>query len=234
MVSEDSTFEGLHEKLSGLLKSLNNESTSEEEEELVSEPILPVSEPLLAQFARRIVYNCTDTFNERLTAEYWLSVPNEETDSEIENITADFNELCKQNLSEEYNLVREIEVLCRISSTNIIEKEKKNEDQKMKKPHTGPLRTRGFPRMVQQRPDLFRSRPPNTSRPPSLHVDDFVALETCGAQPTGPTGYNKVSRELMASRNSRGSRGRAFVTSERATQYRQMSWWGSGFGRFPY
>lgn len=41
--------------------------------------------------------------------------------------------------------------------------------------------------------DLFRSRPPNTSRPPSLHVDDFVALETCGAQPTGPTGYNKLN-----------------------------------------
>lgn len=41
--------------------------------------------------------------------------------------------------------------------------------------------------------DPFRSRPPNTSRPPSLHVDEFVALETCGAQPTGPTGYNKLS-----------------------------------------
>lgn len=40
--------------------------------------------------------------------------------------------------------------------------------------------------------DAFRSRPPNTSRPPSLHVDDFLALEGCGAQPTGPTGYNKL------------------------------------------
>jgi hypothetical protein len=28
--------------------------------------------------------------------------------------------------------------------------------------------------------DPFRSRPPNTSRPPSLHVDDFVALEGTG------------------------------------------------------
>lgn len=26
------------------------------------------------------------------------------------------------------------------------------------------------------RPDLFRSRPLNTSRPPSLHVDDFTKL----------------------------------------------------------
>lgn len=46
--------------------------------------------------------------------------------------------------------------------------------------------------------DAFRSRPPNTSRPPSLHVDDFLALEGCGAQPTGPTGYNKLP--AMASR----------------------------------
>lgn len=82
---------------------------------------------------------------------------------------------------------------------------------------------RGFPRAIQARADLFRSRPPNTSRPPSLHVDDFVALETCGAQPTGPTGYNKISRELLAtSRVARGTRGRSFITSERAAQYRQM------------
>jgi len=29
-----------------------------------------------------------------------------------------------------------------------------------------------------QRSDVFRNRSPNTSRPPSLHVDDFVAMET--------------------------------------------------------
>lgn len=56
-----------------------------------------------------------------------------------------------------------------------------------------------------QRGDMFRSRPPNTSRPPSLHVDDFVALETCGQQPTGPTGYNKISMraaQVCAKKNS--------------------------------
>ncbi|RZF39648.1 hypothetical protein LSTR_LSTR001169 [Laodelphax striatellus] len=64
----------------------------------------------------------------------------------------------------------------------------------------------------QQRGDMFRSRPPNTSRPPSLHVDDFVALETCGQQPTGPTGYNKISmraaQDMMATR----ARGRGRVS----------------------
>lgn len=69
-------------------------------------------------------------------------------------------------------------------------------------------RGRGFARTQPNRSDLFRSRPPNTSRPPSLHVDDFLALETCGAQPTGPTGYNKMSRDIISIRGNRGGRGR--------------------------
>ena len=54
--------------------------------------------------------------------------------------------------------------------------------------------------------DGFRSRPPNTSRPPSLHVDDFLVLQQRGQQPTGPTGYNKQSikavKELFAQREA--------------------------------
>lgn len=70
-----------------------------------------------------------------------------------------------------------------------------------------PLRGRGFSRGNISRGDLFRSRPPNTSRPPSLHVDDFTALETRGAQPTGPTGYNKLGQQGISIRGTRG-RGR--------------------------
>lgn len=54
-----------------------------------------------------------------------------------------------------------------------------------------PIRGRGFARTPPTRGDLFRSRPPNTSRPPSLHVDDFMALDGSGAQISGPSGYNK-------------------------------------------
>jgi len=77
------------------------------------------------------------------------------------------------------------------------------------------MRGRGFPRTPPSRGDLFRSRPPNTSRPPSLHVDDFLALETCGAQPTGPTGYNKLAREIISIRGGRGGRGRGGFQSDR-------------------
>ena len=46
--------------------------------------------------------------------------------------------------------------------------------------------------------DLFRSRKQNTSRPPSMHVDDFMAMEQGGGnQGNGPQGRrgpgNKVS-----------------------------------------
>lgn len=84
-------------------------------------------------------------------------------------------------------------------------------------------RGRGFSRMPPSRSDLFRSRPPNTSRPPSLHVDDFLALETCGAQPTGPTGYNKLSREIINIRGTRGGRGRGRILSSTGSPFRHSS-----------
>lgn len=33
-----------------------------------------------------------------------------------------------------------------------------------------------------------------------MHVDDFTALESHGAQPTGPTGYNKLPRDMIIPR----------------------------------
>lgn len=48
---------------------------------------------------------------------------------------------------------------------------------------TIPLRHKIFNRLgTTQRSDTFRNRLPNTSRPPSLHVDDFVAMETRNAR----------------------------------------------------
>ena len=68
-------------------------------------------------------------------------------------------------------------------------------------------RGRGFHRTSGQRLDAFRSRPANTSRPPSLHVDDFLLLQLRGQQPTGPTGYNrqsvKAAQELFAEREAK-------------------------------
>ncbi|KAI5744798.1 hypothetical protein M8J76_005279 [Diaphorina citri] len=89
-------------------------------------------------------------------------------------------------------------------------------DMKTRKPFVTPMRGRGFRTISSiQRGDIFRTRLPNTSRPPSLHVDDFVALETCGQQPTGPTGYNKMSmraaQDLISTRAGIRGRGRGYI-----------------------
>lgn len=48
------------------------------------------------------------------------------------------------------------------------------------------------------RPDSFRSRPQNTSRPPSIHVDDFVDLYG------DPSGQSAVARYPIAPMNASG------------------------------
>ncbi|XP_017779064.1 PREDICTED: protein virilizer isoform X2 [Nicrophorus vespilloides] len=242
-VQEDSTFEGLLESIELMLTYLRVKGDSEVKEITYVEQVLPSPEPLLAQFAGRPIFSTRDSLDDRLTASYWLTplgvddqLPQDAC--EPDNVTCDLADVCRQDLASEVNLIKQVEKLCRVcpsESIEQVEKEKRINTQKdkMKRPFVTPVRGRGFARTIQVRSDLFRSRPPNTSRPPSLHVDDFVALETCGAQPTGPTGYNRISRELLAtSRVARGPRGRSFIASDRAVQYRQMSWWGPG--RVPY
>ena len=73
--------------------------------------------------------------------------------------------------------------------------------------HTvAPMRGRGFGRGMinNNRHDPFRSRPPNTSRPPSMHVDDFVKMEnqqhgpnTQGGAPQGGRRQDKVGSWLV-------------------------------------
>ncbi|KAK5642556.1 hypothetical protein RI129_008723 [Pyrocoelia pectoralis] len=253
-VTEESFDNYLHEGVKNMITLLKE--TTKAKETFV-EPILPLPQTLLLQFSGRPIFTLTDVIDEQLTTNYWLSMPSYEASIEVDNVssmhnlyansvvnfqvTCDLSEVCLQHLPADVNIIREVEKICRIYSSNNSEqddvKTKGTEDQKdkNKKSFVAPIARRGFPRQIQVRSDLFRSRPPNTSRPPSLHVDDFVALETCGAQPTGPTGYNKISRELLAtSRVARGTRGRSFANSERSLQQRQMSWWSAGLNRRPY
>lgn len=77
-------------------------------------------------------------------------------------------------------------------------------DNANSKPYVAPMRGRGFGRPgggVNSRNDPFRSRAPNTSRPPSLHVDDFVALEKNG---TGSSSSLSGSSGAMKTTRGRG------------------------------
>lgn len=219
--AEDDSLETLCENVTELIKLLEEEGSKPIEAKEINEPLLPAPESLIAQFAARPVFIVGDVDDDRLSAAYWLATPPlDDQDTEMEQVQCDLLELAHSNLPE-LVLAEKVAQLCRHKMTpgdleHAAPSGKKRttnmtSEQNNRRPFVAPMRGRGF-RGAVQRGDMFRSRPPNTSRPPSLHVDDFVALETCGQQPTGPTGYNKISmrvaQDMMATR-ARG-RGRAF------------------------
>lgn len=186
---------------------------------------------------------------EQLTTNYWCSKPSSSRFDDIagigsdahlpitDSVSCDLNEVIKTCLPSDWNLMSDCKRLLHLSASPQSTRERTTSAPCFRtrrvevEPSTGRpekkiyiSRGRGFSRAASNRADLFRSRPPNTSRPPSLHVDDFLALETCGAQPTGPTGYNKLSREIINIRGSRGGRGRGRIgLSSGSGAYRHSS-----------
>ncbi|EDV36800.1 uncharacterized protein Dana_GF11771 [Drosophila ananassae] len=194
------------------------------------EPHLPQAEGIVSQYEARPIFTrfCATAENAHLTARYWLEplpieVIEDMNEPLYERIACDLTDLANACLNPDLNAAgdnkrtinlsgspqsnREMTPTAPCFRTRRVEVEPAT-GRPEKKMFVSSVRGRGFARPPPSRGDLFRSRPPNTSRPPSLHVDDFLALETCGAQPTGPTGYNKIPSMLRGSRvgRNRGSR----------------------------
>lgn len=73
------------------------------------------------------------------------------------------------------------------------------------KAYVAPLRGRGRPAA---RPDVFRSRAQNTSRPPSIHVDDFIDLYGDNSAQSSSSRYPGTSKSSVVDyRGSSSSRG---------------------------
>lgn len=208
-----------------------NVNSTTEEDSLGSEPHLPQAESIVTQYDARPVFTTYDaqTDDALLEAQHWLHTLNiealssEDFETQYERITCDLTELAQTCLTPECNLSSDCKRVLHLSASPQSNRERTptapcfrtrrvevepSTGRPEKKIYITSMRGRGFPRPPPSRGDLFRSRPPNTSRPPSLHVDDFLALETCGAQPTGPTGYNKIPPLMRGSRvgRNRGSR----------------------------
>lgn len=214
-----------------------------------AEPSFPQGESIVVQYTMRPIFTIapiefkSGDFPEQLTTQYWyshlsLNRFDDLVDSQpnLETVPCDFIEMIKACLPPETNLTNDCKRLLHLSASPQSNRERTTSAPCFRtrrvevEPTTGRpekklyiSRGRGFPRPTQSRGDLFRSRPPNTSRPPSLHVDDFLALETCGAQPTGPTGYNKLSREIISIRGTRGGRGRGRLLTSNSSPYRHTS-----------
>lgn len=206
-------------------------NASTEEEITIAEPNLPQTESIVTQYDARPIFTTYDAQNDdqQMTAKHWLNTLNiedltaEDFETQYERISCDLTELARNCLTPECNLSSDCKRVLHLTASPQSNRERTptapcfrtrrvevepTTGRPEKKIYITSMRGRGFSRPPPSRGDLFRSRPPNTSRPPSLHVDDFLALETCGAQPTGPTGYNKIPPLMRGSRvgRNRGSR----------------------------
>ena len=204
-----------------LMSTLENELHKCEEHDLQ----WPQPDNLLEQFSKREtrarnpsveVETLIQDFQKREEADAVGDAAADQADE-----TVDLLDLIQTNLSAEFDLEQQVKHVCDEKSLE------KNQKQRKKPPKSlleakalvnkhliinfkaGGNVIKGSRSVFNrgQRPDLFRSRPKNTSRPPSLHVDDYMALEARGQQPTGPTGYNKQSvkaaQELFAEKEAK-------------------------------
>ncbi|XP_023947796.2 protein virilizer [Bicyclus anynana] len=134
------------------------------------EPAPPPPEPLVAQFGARQIYCIGEASDERLTTGYWLNVPaasGDDDGNDHELGSCDIMELASAHLSGGAECLAA--AVRRLAGCLDARPEAMPCDDK--RPAVAALT-----RVRAECGDAFRSRPPNTSRPPSLHVDDFTAL----------------------------------------------------------
>lgn len=219
------------EALESLLGSITNEievlnkaiAVPDKVEKEMMEPVVPAQDSLTAQFAARVVFILGEVDEERLNPAFWLSsvvgdpehIPDQvECDlaSVMEQIVPDFNlkgELEKLSLSGEEDQDGKKAALTGKHKSQLMMGAEAAEPAS-KKPFIAPMRGRGFPNRGSmghstRANDPFRSRPPNTSRPPSMHVDDFLALES-NHHPMPPGLIKRPSKDSIHGRG-RGSGG---------------------------
>ena len=208
-------------ELVALLETVPPDSPSLPPTELTCPAIPEARSPLELWEGRELVVTCGEISSEQLSSGYWLN--SDTGHKHQQSLPAVLETVDLLSVSQKY-----INSLDLLSAAKEVTKERtlatdrkkkgvkksmmetkvlqnKNIISAFKDGKNVTLRGRGFSRTA-FKTDPFRTRPPNTSRPPSLHVDDFLVLEMKGQQPTGPTGYNKQSmkaaKELFAQREA--------------------------------
>ncbi|XP_054715831.1 protein virilizer homolog isoform X2 [Uloborus diversus] len=231
--NDEEAVESLLESISGLLSLLNSAAAKEgKPEKEIAEPVLSAPESMSTQFASRPVFIVGDVEEGRLSPAYWLAIPGaDDADQDQEQVHVDLLAIAEKNIPGEFDLKGTLENLCLSTDEDMDLKSKKKAistiggkrkyqplvnpalvDVNNKRPFIAPMRGRGFTRATSHSSranDPFRSRPPNTSRPPSMHVDDFVALESHHSGNKSQPQTNRTPKE-----GSRGGRGRGFERNQ--------------------
>uniref|UniRef100_A0A671MU49 Protein virilizer homolog n=1 Tax=Sinocyclocheilus anshuiensis TaxID=1608454 RepID=A0A671MU49_9TELE len=173
-----------------------------------AEPTLPAPEPLQTQFNHRTVFVLSDVLDEQLKALWFSPFQSDEMETEVDMVKVDLVALAQQ-CCPDLNLKAELErsFLSEPTSpghskpskgfrlgkhkheTFITSSGNSDYVEPAKRAHfmAAPRgRGRGAFGQLSRPHDIFRQRKQNTSRPPSMHVDDFLAAEFKEVgQPTG-------------------------------------------------
>lgn len=156
------------------IKSLEEPATPPEVQEFTP----PAPETLVAQFQTRTIYTIGEASDERLTSSYWLNVPaagGEDDVNDSELVSCDIMEIANAYVAGGAESV--CGAVRRLAGCLHAPPDPMPQDDKRPPVSVSRVRAEGGAGAAGVGgADAFRSRPPNTSRPPSLHVDDFTAL----------------------------------------------------------
>ncbi|XP_066019327.1 protein virilizer homolog isoform X2 [Pocillopora verrucosa] len=206
---EDEALEPLLDAVRVLTVMLRKtEGETEKEAEEVTEPQLPSPLPLQTLFVNRLAFVSGEVEDGGVSPTLWYSTPlPDDIDPEVDLIKIGVDSLTEK-FSPDFDLKAELEKGLVPSPPGSPTRKKAHRNKRKydplisgqrkdnKKARTAPSapmrgggrgtrgmpRGRGNPRMN----DLFRSRKQNTSRPPSMHVDDFMAMENAKTQDSPP------------------------------------------------
>ncbi|XP_048487450.1 protein virilizer isoform X3 [Plutella xylostella] len=192
-----------------------------------SPPAAP-ADPLVAQFAGRAGHAGGAGAEERLTSSYWLDVPPRHHEEEVndgELVSCDIMAVAVSALAAG-GAAALASCVRRLAGAV----------DRAAAPARAPAHVPAavsVARVRSETADAFRSRPPNTSRPPSLHVDDFTA-RAAAAPPARP--HTRGMRRGIAV----SDRGRFASATPHHPHYRHLRGrggaWDMGaqhFGHFP-
>ncbi|XP_005158092.1 protein virilizer homolog isoform X2 [Danio rerio] len=214
LCKEDESLEALLENVVGLRQIIESSGDAQTNAEPETEPSLPAPEPLQTQFNHRTVYVLSDVLDEQLKALWFSPFQPDEMETEVDMVKVDLVALAQQCCTE-LDLKAELErsFLSEPSSpghskpskgfrlgkhkheTFITSSGRSDYVEPAKRAHimAAPRgRGRGSFGQLSRPHDIFRQRKQNTSRPPSMHVDDFLAAEFKDVGP--PTGLTLPKR----------------------------------------
>ncbi|XP_077577132.1 protein virilizer homolog [Stigmatopora nigra] len=219
LCKEDDSLETLLESVTVLQQTV--EAASDEPSAVEVEPTLPPPETLAIQFNHRTVFMLSEALDEQIKALWFSPFQTDDIETELDMVKVDLVGLA-QECCPELDLKSELErsFLSEPTSpghakaqkgfrlgrhkheTFITSSGKSDYVEPAKRAHimAAPRGRGGRGGLGQNfcRPhDIFRQRKQNTSRPPSMHVDDFVAAEFKDI--TTPIGLLPPKRPLKSS-----------------------------------